>query len=92
MYSWREYVSVSLRRSDQNGWVMRRQLIVALAIPLVVVSGCAQRGISEGTTAWRLEDCRTLDAHERDACEADARRSYDEYQDQREQALKDTKS
>lgn len=67
--------------------MMQRQRMLVVGMVLVAASGCTHRGIYEGTTAWRLDGCQTLDAPDRAACEADARRSYGEYQDQRKQAL-----
>lgn len=58
--------------------------LLAMVVGAACLAACTQRGAYEGSLMWRLESCRTLESEARRQCERDARRSFDEYAEQRE--------
>jgi hypothetical protein len=56
----------------------------------VMISACSNRGVYEGTQAWRVQDCETRSSRdEREQCRANARRTYPELEKSREEGLAD---
>ncbi|WP_370308165.1 hypothetical protein [Sinimarinibacterium flocculans] len=63
-------------------------LAVAAGATLALLAACSNRGVYEGTQAWRAQDCDVQSSRtERDDCREQARLTYPEYEKERDEAL-----